>query len=188
MSLEEVLIRTKTVYNGKYFQAEERTVRLPDGREATREIVLPPDAVAVLPVDSDDTVHLVRQFRQAVGKVILEIPAGLVHPDEPHDETGRRECEEETGMRPAKMQWLFRYYHSVGFSTGHIEVYLGTELAPSHDRHPDDGEFIERVKMPFDELYRIAVSGEIVDSKTILAALWYQHRIRPFIPPPAGRG
>jgi ADP-ribose pyrophosphatase len=178
MGLEEKLIRTKTVYQGKYVQAEERIVRRPDGREAVREIVRPPDAVGVLPVEADGTVHLVRQYRTAIGQVTLEIPAGIIDPGESKEETGRRECEEETGLRPAKMEWLFRYYHSVGFSTGNIEIYLGTELSKETSHLPDDGEFIERVRMPFDELYRLVVSGEIVDSKTMLAALWYQHRIR----------
>ena len=178
MSLEEKLIRTKTVYNGKYVQAEERIVRLPDGREAVREIVRPPDAVGVLPIEADGTVHLVRQYRQAVGRVILEIPAGIIDPGESKEETGRRECEEETGLRPGKMEWLFRYYHSVGFSTGNIEIFLGTDLIRTDSNHEEEGEFLERIRMPFDELYRMAVSGEIVDSKTILAALWYQHRIR----------
>jgi len=178
MSLDEKLIRTKTVYRGKYVQAEERLVRLPDGREAVREIVRPPDAVGVLPIDTDGTVHLVRQYRQAIERVILEIPAGIINPGESKEDTGRRECEEETGVRPEKMEWLFRYYHSVGFSTGTIEVYLGTELRKDSSLLPDDGEFIERVRMPFDELYRLAEDGKIVDSKTILAVLWYQHRIR----------
>ncbi|HEY5595288.1 MAG TPA: NUDIX hydrolase [Nitrospiria bacterium] len=178
MSLEEKLVRTKTVYNGKYVQAEERIVRLPDGREAVREIVRPPDAVGVLPIEADGTVHLVRQYRQAIGQVTLEIPAGIIDPGESKEETGRRECEEETGVRPGKMEWLFKYYHSVGFSTGNIEIYLGTELAQDSSLLPDDGEFIERVRMPFDELYRLAVNGHIVDSKTMLAVLWYQHRIR----------
>ncbi|MBI3610440.1 MAG: NUDIX hydrolase [Nitrospirae bacterium] len=178
MSLEEKLIRTKTVYSGKYVQAEERTVRLPDGREAVREIVRPPDAVGVLPIEADGTVHLVRQYRQAIGQVTLEIPAGIINPGESKEETGRRECEEEAGVRPAEMEWLFRYYHSVGFSTGNIEIYLGTELAKDSPLNPDDGEFLERVRMPFDELYRLAVTGQIVDSKTMLAVLWYQHRIR----------
>jgi ADP-ribose pyrophosphatase len=178
MRLEEKLIRTKTVYRGKYVQAEERIVQLPDGRETVREIVRPPDAVGVLPVEADGTVHLVRQYRQAIGQVTLEIPAGIIDAGESKEETGRRECEEETGMRPAKMEWLFRYYHSVGFSTGQIEIYLGTELLRESSLHPDDGEFIERVRMPFEELYQLAVSSRIVDSKTMLAALWYQHRVR----------
>jgi len=178
MSLDEKLIRIKTVYHGKYVQAEERLVLLPDGREAVREIVRPPDAVGVLPVDADGSVYLVRQYRQAVGRAILEIPAGIINPGESNEETGRRECEEETGVRPGRMERLFRYYHSVGFSTGRIEVYLGTELRKETSRVPDDGEFIERIQMPFDELYRLAEEGEIEDSKTILAVLWYEHRIR----------
>jgi ADP-ribose pyrophosphatase len=76
------------------------------------------------------------------------------------------------------MEWLFQYYHSVGFSTGTIEIYLGRELSEASSHLPDDGEFIERVRMPFDDLYRLAVDGQIVDSKTLLAVLWYQHRIR----------
>ena len=178
MSLDETLIRTEPVFKGNYILAERRIVRLPDGREAVREIVRPPDAVGVLPIETDGTVHLVRQYRQAIGRVTLEIPAGIIDPGESKEETGRRECREETGVRPGKMDWLFKYYHSVGFSTGNIEVYLGTELSRDSTLLPDEGEFIERVRMPFDSLYQKAVAGEIVDSKTMLAALWYQHRIR----------
>lgn len=178
MSLEERFIRKKTIYEGRYIRAEERTVRLPDGREAMREIVQPPDAVGVLPIDSDGTVHLIRQYRTAIEQVTLEIPAGIIDPGETHEQTGRRECAEETGYRPETLEWMFRYYHSVGFSTGQIQVYLGTDLAPDPDFHADDGEFLERVRMPFEELYRRTGSGEVVDSKTMLAVLWYQHRMK----------
>ena len=177
MELEETLLQTKTVYPGRYVQVEERRVRLPDGRESVREIVRPPDAAGVLPIDSEGMVYLVRQFRQAIGQVTLEIPAGIINPGENKEKAGRRECEEETGMRPEKMFWLFRYYHSVGFSTGNIEIYLGMNLTPRPSSRPDDGEFIERVQIPFEELYRHATTGKILDSKTILAALWYQHQI-----------
>jgi len=178
MELEEKLIRTKTIFSGKYVQAEERIVRLPNGRETVREIVRPPDAVGVLPVEADGTVHLVRQYRTAIGQVTLEIPAGIIDPGESKEATGRRECEEETGVRPETMVWLFKYYHSVGFSTGNIEIFLGTNLIPTDLDHQEDGELIERIRMPFEELYRMAVDGEILDSKTMLAALWYQHRVR----------
>jgi hypothetical protein len=91
-----------------------------------------------------------------------------------------------TGVRPEKMDWMFRYYHSVGFSTGKIEVYLGRELTPVSLPPGDGEEFIERVEMPFDTLYQMAVSGQVMDSKTMLAVLWYSHRIRKT--PPSGDG
>ncbi|HSG05185.1 MAG TPA: NUDIX hydrolase, partial [Nitrospiria bacterium] len=89
-----------------------------------------------------------------------------------------RECEEETGMRPGKMEWLFKYYHSVGFSTGNIEIFLATGLEKGNSNHQEEGELIERVSMPFGKLYQMAVDGEIVDSKTMMAAMWYEHRVK----------
>jgi ADP-ribose pyrophosphatase len=187
MTLKEHLLRTQVVYQGRYLRTEEQTVRLPDGREALREIVSPPDAVAVLPISDDGRVHLIRQYRTAIRQVTIEIPAGIINPGESpeetgrrecEEETGRRECEEETGFRPGRLERMFGYYHSVGFSTGRIEVYLGTGLTAAPHARPDDGEHLERLVIPFDEFYEQAVDGRIVDSKTILSALWYRHRIR----------
>ncbi|MFQ5597279.1 MAG: NUDIX domain-containing protein [Nitrospiria bacterium] len=172
--LEETLLKRKLVYQGKYLTAEEQTVRLPDGREAKREVIAPPDAAAVLPIDVEGRVYLVRQYRAAIQQTILEIPAGILDPNEEPQETARRECGEEVGMEPKRLDFLFKYYHSVGFSTGQIAVFLGRDLIPKADRHPDPGEFIEVVVMPFETLYRQAVSGGIVDSKTLIAVLWYR--------------
>ncbi len=172
--LAEELIRRKTVYQGKYIQTEEQTVRLPNGREAIREIVSPPDAVGILPVDREGRVYLVRQYRAAIRQVTLEIPAGILDPGELPQETAVRESEEEIGFRPEKLDFILSYYHSVGFSTGKIDLFLATNLVPSEGAHTDPGEFIERVVLPFSELYQKALSGEIVDSKTLLAVLWYQ--------------
>lgn len=174
MDLEERLIRKKVVYQGKYIRAEEQTVRLPDGTEATREIISPPDAVGILPIDEAGRVYLVRQYRPAICRTTLEIPAGILEPGEHPSETASRECEEEIGMKPERLEFLFRYYHSVGFSTGQIEVFLGRDLRPSPDAHCDPGEFIEVVPLPFDEVYRRGLSGELVDSKTLMALLWYR--------------
>ncbi len=173
--LDEQLLKREVVFQGRYVTTEVRTVRLPDGQEATREIVSPPDAVGILPIDGAGTVHLVRQYRSALGRAILEIPAGIIDAGEAPEETGRRECEEETGMIPGRMKHLCHFYHSVGFSTGSIELYLATELTPSTRRHTEPGEHIERVTMPFAELVRLVATGEIVDSKTLVAALWYTH-------------
>ena len=174
--LDETVLSRQVVFKGNYLQTEVRRVRLPDGSESTREIVIPRDAVGVLPVDEAGNVYLVRQFRNALERVILEIPAGILEAGEDPESTGRRECEEEVGLIPKRMEKLCGFHHSVGFSTGRIEIYLATELEPSTNVHQEHGEFLERVTLPFHELYRMALSGEIVDSKTLVAALWYQQR------------
>lgn len=174
MDLEEELIRKKIVYQGRYLRTEEQTLRLPDGTEALREIVSPPDAVGVLPIDQDQRVSLVRQYRPAIRQVTLEIPAGLLEPDEDHLETARRETIEEIGMIPKKLDFLFSYYHSVGFSTGKIDIFLGRDLEPSTEGHADPEEFLEIVTLPFEKIFQMGLSGKIVDSKTLLALLWYR--------------
>jgi ADP-ribose diphosphatase len=171
--LDEELLRTETVFAGRYMTVEVRTVRLQDGREVTREIVSPPHAVGVLALDHDGNVHLVRQYRTALRRAILEIPAGIIDAGESPEQTGRRECEEETGMIPGRMNRFCRFYHSVGFSTGHIDLYCATGLTPSGRRHAEDGEVIERVVLPLTELLHMVETGEIIDSKTIIAVLWY---------------
>lgn len=173
MNLHETLLATRAVYQGHYLRTEERTVRLPDGRESRREIVVPPDAVGILPVTETETVYLVRQYRTAIGRAILEIPAGILEAGEDPVQTARRECGEEIGLAPARLDPLFGYYHSVGFSTGRIEVFLGRDLQPAPHAKPDGTEFLEVVTMPFAELLDRVRRGDIVDSKTLLAALWY---------------
>ncbi len=174
MKLHETLIATRPVYQGRYLRAEERTVRLPDGREGCREVVVPPDAVGVLPVTETGMVYLVRQYRTAIERAILEIPAGIFEPGEDPEQTARRECAEEIGLEPARLDPLVSYYHSVGFSTGRIRVFLGRDLRPAPHAKPDGTEFIEVVTMPFAELLDRVQRGDIVDSKTLLAVLWYR--------------
>jgi len=174
MNLDETLLHTRIVYAGRYLRAEERTVRFADGREGRREIVVPPDAVGILPVSDDGTVYLVRQFRTALGRAILEIPAGILEPGEKAEETARRECAEEIGLHPERLDFLLGYYHSVGFSTGRIELFLGRDLRPDPHAHADSGECLEVVSMPYAALMDHVAQGDIVDSKTLLAALWYR--------------
>ncbi len=174
MNLDETLIATRVVYQGRYLRTEERTVRLPDGREGRREVVTPPDAVGVLPVTETGMVYLVRQYRTSIQRAILEIPAGILEPGEDPSQTARRECAEEIGLAPGRLDPLCGYYHSVGFSTGRIELFLGRDLQPAPHARPDSTEFLEVVTVPFNELLEMVRRGDIVDSKTLLAALWYR--------------
>ncbi|HET6370245.1 MAG TPA: NUDIX hydrolase [Nitrospiria bacterium] len=175
MDLEEKLIRKKGVYDGKYIRAEEWVVRLPNGVEAVREIVTPPNAVGILPIDERGEVFLVRQFRPAIGKITIEIPAGIFEPGEAPEETARRECEEEIKMKPGRLDFLLSYFHSVGFSTGRIQLYLARDLTSRPDAPGDPGEFLEVIKIPIEALYRKIADREVIDSKTLLAVFWYRH-------------
>jgi ADP-ribose pyrophosphatase len=176
-SLIEELISKRIVYRGKYVQTEEQTVRLPDGKEAIREIVSPPNAVGIFAIDCDDSVYMVLQYRPAICQVTLEIPAGILDPGEIPRETAIRECGEEIGLTPGKLDFLFSYYHSVGFSTGKIDIFRGTDFTPAVNAHTDPSEFIEVVTLPFETLYQKCINGEIVDSKTLLAVLWHRQGI-----------
>ena len=167
---ESVLNRIK-VFDGKYLQVDRLIVSLPDGRRVERETVTVRDSVAVLPMEADRFVHLVRQHRPAIGKTILEVPAGLIDPGESKEEAAVRECEEETGYRPGALRELITYAHAEGYSTGFMTLFLGTNLKQIGHVRPDPNEFIESVTMPFDELLGLVHSNQIFDSKTILCVL-----------------
>lgn len=174
MVFEQKVLKREVVFKGRYVQTEVQTVLLPDGEQAVREIVSPPDAVGILAIDESSRVYLVRQYRPAIQQVTLEIPAGIIDGDEDPLITADRECQEEIGMKPGSLKPLCSFYHSVGFSTGRIQIVLGERLTPvSHTRHDSD-EFLEVMTLSFEEFYQKVIRGEIVDSKSIVAALWYQ--------------
>ena len=172
MDLRERLVRRRVVYAGHYLSTEEHTVRLPDGRRTVREIIRPPNAVAVVPVDEKGTVYLVRQYRTGPGRVLYEIPAGIIDRGERPTATARRECVEEVGMRPERLTRLCTYYHAVGFSTGQVTLYLARGLRPAAGRHREAGEFLEVVALPFSEAYRMALANRFLDVKSLLGILW----------------
>jgi ADP-ribose pyrophosphatase len=176
--LREPVLRREELFSGIYLRLERLTVRLPDGRTAEREVVSVRDAVAVLPVDAEGSVRLVRQHRPAIGRTLLEVPAGLIQPGEDPEEAARRECGEETGVRPARLRRLITYAHAEGYSTGFITLFLGTGLGETRPLRLDETEFVEPVSVPFDRLAGMARAGEIVDSKTILCVLLSENAMR----------
>jgi ADP-ribose pyrophosphatase len=175
--VERVMSRER-LFDGKYLYLERLTVRLPDGQNAEREIVRVRNAVAVLPVDADANVYLVRQHRTAIGMTLLEVPAGLIDANENKHDTAVRECEEEIGYRPKILRELITYAHAEGYSTGFITLFLGTDLEYSGTGHLDPHEFVEPVTMPFEELFKLVRSNQIVDSKTILCTLLYEEMLK----------
>ena len=170
-TLFEPVLGRERVFDWVFLHCDRLTVRLPDGRACAREVVLIRHAVAVLPMDASGTVHLIRQHRPAIGRTLIEVPAGLGDEGEPLCDAAVRECEEETGFRPGTLRQLLTYAHAEGYSTGFVTLYLGTDLECTGKKALDPNEFVEPVEMPFTELVRMVHAGSIVDSKTILCAL-----------------
>ncbi len=172
----ESIIRRETLFRGSYLHLEALDVRLPDGRIGHREIVRVRDAVAVLPMDEDGNVYLVRQHRPAIDRTLLEIPAGLIEEGEDAHETASRECEEETGYKPRVVEPLITYAHAEGYSTGFITLFLGTGLEKTGKIHLDATEYVEQVCLPFETLVQMVKKNEIIDSKTILSVVLTETR------------
>jgi ADP-ribose pyrophosphatase len=164
----------KTLFQGNYLNLEKLDILLPDGRNGEREIVRVKDAVAVLPMDQLGKVYLVKQYRHAIQKELIEVPAGLVDKNEKPEDTAYRECEEETGFRPKKLVRLLHYSHAEGYSTGFTTLYLGMDLMYTGKIHLDSSEYLQMVQMPFSKLLEMVKKNQILDSKTILCALLYE--------------
>ena len=168
--LESVTARDR-IFDGAFLRLDRLTVRLPDGRTAAREVVVMRNSVAVLPMDSEGNVRLVRQHRPAIGRTLLEVPAGLIDAGESPSDAAVRECEEETGVRPGRLRELITYAHVEGYSTAFMTLFYGTELDRTGRIRLDANEFVEPMTMPFDELLALVRSNQIIDSKTILCAM-----------------
>lgn len=167
---EEKTLSSQRVYEGRAVNLRIDTVEKASGRRATREIVEHGDCVAVVVMDAEDNVLLVRQFRKAVEKFLLEIPAGGIDPAESAEECVRRELQEETGYFPLKIQRIGGFYSSPGYCTEYLHLFLATELVPS-PREAEDTESIEVVRVPSNKIPTLIASGEICDAKSIAGLL-----------------
>jgi len=172
--LQKKIVNREKIFDGHYLHLERLQIELPDGRTGEREVVAVPDAVAVLPLDADGNVHMVRQHRTPINRTLLEVPAGIVDEGERPEETAFRECEEETGYRPGKLRKLLYYAHAEGYSTGHTTLFLGTDLKHTGKIKLDSSELLEQVSLPFDELVQLIHQNKIYDSKTILCVLLFR--------------
>ncbi len=139
---------------------------MPGGRETTREVVEHSDCVAVIAVDANDNVLLVSQFRQAVGKELLEIPAGGIEPDEDPVAAVRREMQEETSYLPGKVVRIGGFYSSPGYCTEYLYLYLATDLVPSQ-LYAEDTEEISLTRVSVGQISSLIASGRIFDAKSI---------------------
>ena len=173
----EKALESNYIYRGKILNLRVDTLRLPSGRLTEREIVEHEPCVAVVALDSAGNVLLVRQPREAVGKQLLEIPAGKIEPGESPRECLERELREETGYSPGEVEELGGFYTSPGFCSEYIHIYLAKDLRPS-GQGPDPDEISELVRLPLKKMPELIASGEICDAKSIAGLLWTIWRLR----------
>lgn len=170
----DVLLRSAQAYRGKLISVRVDTVRLPNGNERPREVVEHPGAIALVPVLPDGRVVLVRQWRHAVGQVLLEVPAGTREQGEEPAATAARELREETGYTARDLIFLGAFYSAPGFCTENLDCYLALGLTAG-DATPEEDEGITLVSLPLTDLPAIVARGEIHDAKSIAAIAMAQH-------------
>ena len=169
--LQENVSAREDIFRGKIVHLVRDTVTLPNGKSATREMMLHNGAVAILPLFEDGTVLMEYQYRHPLGRVVYEIPAGkLDSPTEDHLEAAARELREETGYTAAKMTSLGVYVPSPAILTERIELFLAEGLTAG-DTSPDEDEFLLTERRPLRELCEMVMRGEIEDGKTQVALL-----------------
>ena len=169
--LEEKMISSENIFDGKVLHVRFDKIRLPNGKEATREYCHHNGAVCVIPIDSDGCVICVRQYRYAMHTDMLEIPAGkLDTPDENHEQAVLRELREETGAVCKKLTYLGEYWGSPAILDEKIYMYMAEELTFGNTDFDED-EFIEIVKVPLKALEDMVLEGKIRDGKTQSAVL-----------------
>jgi len=167
-STPRVLSR-KSIFDGRIVHLSTEEVELPGGRHATLELIEHPGAVVIVPVTASGDVVLIRQYRHAARRSwLLELPAGTLEPGEPTETAAGRECEEEVGLVPGRLDRLGGIWTTPGFTDEWIELWLARDLAPG-TRDLDEDESIEVVEMPFGEALALALDGGLDDAKSVVA-------------------
>lgn len=171
MELTEKMLTSELIYDGKVVHLYKDTVSLPDGKDAVREVIRHIGAVAVLPLTDSGEVILVNQYRYPFSQVLTEIPAGkLDSKDEDIREAALRELREETGVTCKKLTYIGDIYPSVAILDEVIHMFLAEGLEYG-ETSPDDDEFLNVIKMPFETAINNVLSGKICDAKTQAAIL-----------------
>lgn len=170
MNYEEKTLAKKHIYTGNIINVDLLTVALPDGRQATRDIVTHPGASVVVPLNENGEIYMVRQFRKPIESVSLELPAGKLDPGEDPRTCAIRELKEETGLNARELTHLTSIHTTPGFSNEVLHLYVATGLSEG-DSCADEDEFISTEKYTADELFDLVLKGEITDAKTIIGIL-----------------
>ncbi len=172
--LIETGLTRQTVYSGRMLHAVRDGVALPDGTAATREYIIHPGAVMVVPLLDDGRVVLERQFRYPVGRVMVEFPAGKLDAGEGSLRCAQRELQEETGYVATEWAYAGVTHPVISYSTEHIDIWFARGLTAG-SRALDPGEFLDVITATADELIDWCAQGHVTDAKTLAGAMWLQN-------------
>lgn len=168
--------KSAVVFNGRVFDVLQEQVRYPDGRLAEVDVVRHAGAVAILPIGPGGQLVFIRQYRHAVGGMLLEIPAGRLEAGEDPETCAQRELQEEIGMRAGWLRPLGAFYPAAGYTDEYLHIFLAGDLLAS--QLPGDAdELIELERLSPSTALAMAARGEIQDAKTLIALFWAQGQL-----------
>jgi len=165
MKLEEKKLSSEEIFDGVAIHLFKDEILLPNGNKGIREVIRHPGAVCVLPITEDGQVVFVNQFRYALNKVTLEVPAGKLEKGEDPMEAALRELSEETGLTANNIFSIGDLYTTPALIDEVIHMYIATDLVEG-EQHLDEDEFVNTLKMPLNQAVEMVMNGEIKDSKT----------------------
>ena len=169
-------IDRKLEHKGRIVDFYTDYMELPGGKEAKWDFIAHKGAAAIIPVTEEGNIIMVRQYRNAIERYTLEIPAGAVNPGESKEQAAIRECEEETGYSALEVKHLFDLYTTVAFCNENIGIYYTTKLIKGK-QNLDEDEYVNVEIYPLDELIKMIYEGKIQDAKTMAALLAYKQLI-----------
>lgn len=173
-------IRSEILLQGRAFKIRRDYLKTPDGRETTLEIVDHGGSVVILPIDENNNLLFVRQYRHAAGGDLLELPAGTREEEEPFEECAAREVREETGMEAEKLQKVGEFYLAPGYSTEFMVVFLATGLK-DNPLQADEDEFLQVERIPLKKALEMAEHGEVPDAKSLAALLLAKPHLEKYL-------
>jgi ADP-ribose pyrophosphatase len=167
---EEKTVKTEPIFQGRVISLQVDTVELPNGKTSTRELIKHPGAVAVIALTADNKLVMVEQYRKALERTLIEIPAGKLEPGEEPEKTAIRELEEETGYTCEKMEHVISFYTSPGFADEIVHVFLAKKLRKLDTKKElDEDEFVELLEVTLEEAEQLIEGRRIYDAKTVFA-------------------